>query len=170
MKNSDKENIMNRFYLGEIDILVSTTVIEVGVDCKNATFMMIEDAGHFGLATLHQLRGRVGRGEFQSYTVFIDTTNTEKSTERLKTLVHTNDGFLIAEKDLELRGPGDFFGERQSGTVEFKIADMYGDYNIFKNAAEDAKKLLSNDKDLSNKQNELLKSKLDEYVKTYYTI
>ena len=161
MKNKDKEIIMQRFKDKEIDILVSTTVIEVGVDCPNATIIMIEDAGRFGLATLHQLRGRVGRGEDQSFAVFVDTTNTENSQKRLKVLADSNDGFYIAEQDLKLRGPGDIFGVKQSGVMEFNLADIYTDYFIFKEAAYDAKELLSSDEKLTH--NIALKQKIEEF-------
>ena len=109
----------------EIDVLVSTTVIEVGINNPNATVMMIENAERFGLAQLHQLRGRVGRGSLQSYCIFINVKKTEESMERLKVLEDSNDGFFIASEDLRLRGPGDFFGISQSGDINFRIADIY---------------------------------------------
>ena len=161
MKNKDKESIMKDFKDKKIDILVSTTVIEVGVDCPNATIIMVEDAGRFGLATLHQLRGRVGRGDSQSYAVFVDTTNTENSQKRLKVLAESNDGFYIAEQDLKLRGPGDIFGVKQSGAMEFNMADIYTDYFVFKEAFNDAKGLLANDLNLTN--NPSLKQKIEEF-------
>ena len=160
MKNDEKESIMNDFKDHKIDILVSTTVVEVGVDCPNATIIMIEDAGMYGLATLHQLRGRVGRDKFQSYCIFVDTTNTENSYNRLKVLLDSNDGFYIAEQDLKLRGPGDVFGVKQSGAMEFNIADIYTDYSIFKDAMNDAKEILNNDIELNN--NLPLKQKINE--------
>lgn len=141
MSNVEKYNIMQKFKNNDINILVSTTVIEVGVDVKNATFIMIEDAGAFGLAELHQLRGRVGRGENESYAVFVDSINSDKSKERLKILTNSNDGFYIAEEDLKLRGPGDIFGVRQSGEMSFKIGDIYTDYGLFNDAFSDAKLL-----------------------------
>lgn len=170
MKPKEKEDIMNRFKNGEISILVSTTVVEVGVDCKNATVIMVEDAGRFGLATLHQLRGRVGRGEYESYAIFVDTTNTENSKKRLQVIQNSNDGFFIAEEDLKLRGAGDFFGVKQSGAMEFNIADMYRDIDILKMAAEDAKKYISKEITFDYEHDKVLKCKLDEYIKNSYTI
>lgn len=116
---------MKRFSEGEIDVLVSTTVIEVGVNNPNATVMMVENAERFGLAQLHQLRGRVGRGKKQSYCIFINGKESEESMERLRVLENSNDGFFIASEDLKLRGPGDFFGIRQSGDALFELADIY---------------------------------------------
>ena len=170
MKNELKDEIMTRFKNGEIDILVSTTVVEVGVDCPNATVIMIEDAGRFGLASLHQLRGRVGRGDSQSYAIFVDTTLTENSKNRLEVLKNSNDGFYIAEEDLKMRGPGDIFGVRQSGSLDFKLADLYTDANVLREVAEDVSELLKADKKLNNSQNRALKSKIDNYIKKGYTI
>ncbi|MER1999220.1 MAG: helicase-related protein, partial [Lysinibacillus sp.] len=127
---------------GEIHILVSTTVVEVGVNVPNATFMAIYDAERFGLAQLHQLRGRVGRGEHQSYCVLIADPKTDEGKERMLSMTETNDGFRLAEKDLELRGPGDFFGKKQSGLPEFKMADLVHDYRILEVARQDAAKLV----------------------------
>lgn len=136
MKQEEKNQIMERFSKNEIQILVSTTVVEVGVDVPNATVMMIENAERFGLAQLHQLRGRVGRGEFQSYCIFMQSEGAQKTAKRLDILNHSNDGFKIAEEDLKLRGPGDFFGIRQSGEMEFALADVIQDAEILKQAAE----------------------------------
>ena len=152
---------MQRFKNGEIQILVSTTVIEVGVDVPNATFIMIEDAGAFGLAELHQLRGRVGRGKDQSYALFVDTNKTEKSKKRLQVLVDSTDGFYIAEEDMKLRGPGDIFGVKQSGDMDFKLADMYTDIGIFRAASTDAKEFLDKNMEITSE----IKEKLDEYMK-----
>ena len=170
MKPKEKSEVMKEFKEGNIDIICSTTVIEVGVDVPNATFIMIEDAGNFGLATLHQLRGRVGRGTEQSYALFVDTIGTDKSRERLAVLKKSNDGFYIAECDLKMRGPGDIFGVKQSGDMEFKLGDIYTDMEVFKNAALCAKEIIKNDSNLSKKENFLIKCKLDEYVKNSYTI
>ena len=161
MKANEKYEIMQKFKRGEIDILVSTTVIEVGVDVPNATFIMIEDAGAFGLAELHQLRGRVGRGNIQSYALFVDTTRTEKSSKRLKVLLDSNDGFYIAEEDLKLRGSGDIFGIKQSGDMDFKLADIYTDVGVFREASVDAKEFVEKDIKITI----ALKDKLDEQLK-----
>ena len=133
---------MRRFAENESQILVSTTVVEVGVNIPNATFMMIFDAERFGLAQLHQLRGRVGRGDQQSYCVLIADPKTEVGKERMTSMTETTDGFALAEKDLELRGPGDFFGRKQSGMPEFKMADLVHDYRALQTAREDAEKLV----------------------------
>ena len=130
MKPVEKNRLMNAFSAGMIDILVSTTVIEVGVNVPNATVMMIENAERFGLAQLHQLRGRVGRGQHQSYCIFINGSDSDRAEERLDVLNHSNDGFYIAEQDLKLRGPGDMFGIRQSGALNFRIADIYQDADM----------------------------------------
>lgn len=161
MKPNEKYDIMNRFKSGEIDILVSTTVVEVGVDVPNATFILVEDAGSFGLAELHQLRGRVGRGNSQSYALFVDTTHTDKSAKRLKVLSDSNDGFYIAEEDLKLRGPGDIFGVKQSGEMDFKLADMYTDIQLFRFASVDAKEFI----DKKIEPTKELKEKLNDYIK-----
>ena len=137
MKPEEKNDIMRRFSRNEIQVLVSTTVIEVGINVPNATVMMVENAERFGLASLHQLRGRVGRGEFQSYCIFISSSSDREKLKRLEILNRSNDGFFIASSDLKLRGPGDFFGVRQSGEMEFNLADIYSDGEIMK-AASDA--------------------------------
>lgn len=140
MKNSEKNETMSSFADGNIDVLVSTTVVEVGVDVPNATVMMIEDAEKFGLAQLHQLRGRIGRGDLQSYCIFVDTSGNKEPSKRLQVLNHTNDGFKIASEDLKFRGPGDIFGIRQSGEMGFKVADIYTDAAMLKKAAGFVKK------------------------------
>lgn len=138
MKQSEKDEIMKRFKDNEIQILVSTTVIEVGIDVPNATVMMVENAERFGLAQLHQLRGRVGRGGFQSYCIFMSASKSKETKQRLEILNSTNDGFKIASEDLKLRGPGDLFGIRQSGLMDFKIGDIFQDASILKMANEAA--------------------------------
>lgn len=138
MKQAQKDEIMTQFGENKIQILVSTTVIEVGIDVPNATVMMIENAERFGLAQLHQLRGRVGRGKYQSYCIFMSASKSKETKERLEILNHSNDGFQIASEDLRLRGPGDFFGIRQSGLRDFKLADVYQDSNVLKMANEAA--------------------------------
>ena len=141
MKPKQKDDIMERFLSGEIKVLVSTTVVEVGVNVPNATVMMIEDAQRFGLAQLHQLRGRVGRGANQSYCILVSSSSSKETKERLEILNKSNDGFYIAGEDLKLRGPGDLFGIRQSGDLEFKIGDIYNDASILKVANDSAKAL-----------------------------
>lgn len=138
MKASLKNEIMEQFAAHEIDILVSTTVIEVGINVPNATVMMIENAERFGLAQLHQLRGRVGRGQSQSYCIFMAGNPSKETMKRLKVLEESNDGFFVAKQDLKLRGPGDFFGIRQSGEMDFALADIYQDADIMKMANEAA--------------------------------
>lgn len=138
MKAKEKDDIMAHFAKNETQVLVSTTVIEVGINVPNATVILIEDAQRFGLAQLHQLRGRVGRGDAQSYCIMIDTSGKEESAKRLEVLNHSNDGFAIANEDLKLRGPGDFFGIRQSGEIAFAVADIYQDAQLLKWAKEAA--------------------------------
>ena len=164
MHSREKNKIMESFAAGEIQILVSTTVIEVGVNVPNATVMMVENAERFGLAQLHQLRGRVGRGEHQSYCIFMQGNKEKETSKRLEILNKSNDGFYIAEEDLKLRGPGDFFGIRQSGLLEFKLGDVYQDGDILKAASETAAQILELDEDLSLEQNEILKQRLKAYM------
>ncbi|MBR6977299.1 MAG: ATP-dependent DNA helicase RecG, partial [Lachnospiraceae bacterium] len=140
MKGGEKDAVMEAFAKNEIQVLVSTTVIEVGIDVPNATVMLVENAERFGLAQLHQLRGRVGRGKDQSYCIFVDTTQSEESRERLAVLKNSNDGFEIASEDLRLRGPGDFFGIRQSGDLPFRLGDIYTDAAVLKAAEEAAER------------------------------
>ena len=134
MKGAEKEAVMASFARGEADILVATTVIEVGVDVPNATLMVIEDADRFGLSQLHQLRGRVGRGKAKSYCILTSHNRNSETLQRLKALCATNDGFKIAEEDLQLRGPGDFFGQRQSGLPVFRVANLSCDLQTLKDA------------------------------------
>lgn len=150
MSNDEKEEIMQQFKRNEIQILVSTTVVEVGVDVPNATLMIIIDAHRFGLSQLHQLRGRVGRGQKQSYCILMSDQTTEKAQERLAIMTQTNDGFEIAEEDLRLRGPGDFFGSRQSGLPEFKMADIIADYKILEVARHDAMQMIDSNELFTN--------------------
>ena len=150
MKAKDKDSIMEKFKNKEIDILISTTVIEVGVDVPNANIMVIEDAQRFGLAALHQLRGRVGRGEYQSYCILKYEGKGENVRKRMKVMCETNDGFVISEKDLELRGAGDFFGTMQHGIPEFKIANLFEDIDILKQAQKAAQKIIIEDPNLKN--------------------
>lgn len=162
-KPKEKNEIMERFARNEIQVLVSTTVVEVGVNVPNATVMMIEDAQRFGLAQLHQLRGRVGRGDAQSYCIFINTSGQQQAGDRLDVLVKSNDGFFIASEDLKMRGPGDLFGIRQSGLMDFKVGDLFNDMDLLKAAGEAAERLFEEDTQLE--QYPELKSKLDSYMK-----
>lgn len=160
LKSEKKNHIMEDFAGGKIQVLVSTTVVEVGVNVPNATVMMIENADHFGLAQLHQLRGRVGRGESQSYCIMINTSDTPRAKKRLEILNHSNDGFFIASEDLKLRGPGDFFGIRQSGEMDFKIADIYQDADILQMANQIVSEVLEEDPQLEQEKNSKIKDKL----------
>lgn len=165
MKPKEKNEIMALFLEGAVDILVSTTVIEVGVNVPNATVMMVENAERFGLAQLHQLRGRVGRGAYQSYCIFIQGNQEEETRKRLEILNSSNDGFHIAAEDLRLRGPGDLFGIRQSGLMDFRIGDIYQDADILKTASEAAASILQEDPFLTREGHRYLKEKLDEYTR-----
>ncbi len=160
MKNNEKQYIMEEFAAGNIDVLVSTTVIEVGINVPNATLMIIENAERFGLSALHQLRGRVGRGAEKSYCVLVSDAKNKVAKERLGIMCKTNDGFVISEKDLTLRGPGDFFGTRQHGLPEMKIANLYKDIDILKKVQECAISLYKFDKNLENDENKLLKLRI----------
>ncbi len=164
MKAREKDEIMEAFASGDIQLLVSTTVIEVGVDVPNATVMMIENAERFGLATLHQLRGRVGRGSFQSYCIFMAGQESEDIKKRLDILKESHSGFEIAEKDFEMRGPGDLLGIRQSGDAMFKIADIARDGDVLKTAGETTAAIMEEDPGLIDEEHELLKKKLEEYI------
>ncbi|GEK30258.1 ATP-dependent DNA helicase RecG [Kurthia zopfii] len=145
LHSNDKDAVMREFSEGNLQVLVSTTVVEVGVNVPNATFMVIYDAERFGLAQLHQLRGRVGRGEHQSYCILLADPKSDEGKERMISMVEMTDGFRLAEKDLELRGPGDFFGRKQSGLPEFKVADLVHDYRALETARQDAVQLVSDD-------------------------
>ena len=168
MKAREKNAIMERFAAGEIKVLVSTTVVEVGVNVPNATVMMIENAERFGLAQLHQLRGRVGRGKHQSYCILVDGSGQEGTRERLTILSKSNDGFYIASEDLKLRGPGDIFGLRQSGDLEFKLADIFTDANILKTVSEEVNRLLDEDPELTSEEHIELGKKLSLYLEKSY--
>ena len=157
MKAKEKDEIMLRFKKGEIDILISTTVIEVGVDVPNANIMVIENAERFGLAQLHQLRGRVGRGEYKSYCILKYEGRGKVVQERMKIMCQTNDGFVISEKDLELRGSGDFFGTAQHGIPEMKIANLFEDIKVVKEVQDLSCKILADDPNLEQEKNEKLK-------------
>lgn len=164
MKSGRKNLIMEQFARNEIQILVSTTVIEVGVNVPNATVMMIEDAQRFGLAQLHQLRGRVGRGSEQSFCIMVNTTDSDKAKKRLEILNQSNDGFFIAGEDLKLRGPGDFFGIRQSGLLEFRLGDIYQNADLLKQASEEANLLLQEDRKLCLPGHAKIRKEISDYL------
>lgn len=164
MKPKIKNQVMEQFARNEIQVLVSTTVVEVGVNVPNATVIMIENAERFGLAQLHQLRGRVGRGTAQSYCIMINAADTDKSRKRLDILNHSNDGFEIANEDLKLRGPGDFFGIRQSGEMQFALADIYQDAMILQQVAGEVNILLTEDPKLEMSKNVGLRQYLMSYL------
>jgi ATP-dependent DNA helicase RecG len=162
MKGEEKEAVMAAFKRGEFDILVSTSVVELGIDVPNATVMLVEGANRFGLAQLHQFRGRVGRSEYQSYCLLLSDSSTQESQERLRAIETTQDGFTLAEKDLELRGPGEFFGTRQSGLPELTMAKL-SDVRILEQARNEAQVLFSEDPDLTKPEHRLLARKLAEF-------
>ncbi|MBQ8217933.1 MAG: ATP-dependent DNA helicase RecG [Oscillospiraceae bacterium] len=161
MKARDKDAVMAAFVSGETDILVATTVIEVGVDIPNAALMIIENAERFGLSQLHQLRGRVGRGVHKSYCILVSDADNEESRARLKIMCQTNDGFKISEEDLRLRGPGDFFGARQHGLPEMHLADLGGDVNVLQRAQTEARLLLERDGSLENPEHRALRARVE---------
>ena len=164
MKNDKKNEIMNLFAQNKVQVLVSTTVVEVGVNVPNATVMMIENADRFGLAQLHQLRGRVGRGDAQSYCIMINTSQSKNAKKRLEILNQSNDGFKIASEDLRLRGPGDFFGIRQSGDLAFQLADIYQDAPVLQQASEAVSSILDEDPDLAMESHAILQRKMDQFL------
>ena len=167
MKTADRESVMKAFEEGETDVLVSTTVIEVGVNVPNATLMIVENAERFGLSQLHQLRGRVGRGSLKSYFILVSDTHEPKSQERLKAIKSTTDGFKIAEYDLEQRGPGDFFNEsgviRQSGEMSFALAASCTDTNLIERASYYAKKTAEADPELTKEENKITADYLSRF-------
>ena len=169
MKNDKKNEVMEAFAKNQIQVLVSTTVVEVGVNVPNATVMMIEDANRFGLAQLHQLRGRVGRGDAQSYCIMINASDTKTAAKRLEILNKSNDGFFIASEDLKLRGPGDFFGVRQSGDLAFQIGDIYQDAKELQQASESVKEILEKDFDLQQKEHLILKLEMERFAEEQMT-
>ena len=164
MKQSQKDEIMSSFSRNEIQVLVSTTVIEVGINVPNSTVMLVENAERFGLAQLHQLRGRVGRGKHQSYCIFMSGSKSKETKKRLEILNKSNDGFYIANEDLKLRGPGDLFGIRQSGLMDFRIGDVFQDAGLLQKASEAAGEILEKDPDLSREEHYHLKRHLVQYM------
>lgn len=165
MKPEQKNKVMEAFMKNEVQVLVSTTVVEVGVNVPNATVMMIENAERFGLAQLHQLRGRVGRGDAQSYCIMINCSNSKTAEKRLHILNQSNDGFKIASEDLKLRGPGDFFGIRQSGELQFALGDIYQDAAVLQQASEAVRELLEHDPELGEEEHENLRDYLEQFLK-----
>jgi ATP-dependent DNA helicase RecG len=160
MKPKDKEAVMRAFKDGEIQLLVCTTVIEVGIDVPNAAIMVVENAERFGLSGLHQLRGRIGRGRYKSTCIFISDYKSGPTADRLNVIKNNNDGFKIADEDLRLRGPGDFLGSRQHGLPSLKIADIYADNDILRLAGMAAANLLENDPKLTLPDNENLRKEI----------
>ena len=171
MKSTDKDDVMSRFASGELDVLISTTVIEVGVNVPNACLMIVENAERFGLSQLHQLRGRVGRGTKKSYCVLVSDTNSQKSKDRLEVMRTTYDGFEIAEKDLFLRGPGDFFSSvsndnlRQSGGFEFKFVSSFDSSDLLSEAFAIAKSIVKADPTLELDVHSELKKEVERRIK-----
>lgn len=164
MKPAQKNKVMEAFMKNEVQVLVATTVVEVGVNVPNATVMMIENAERFGLAQLHQLRGRVGRGDAQSYCIMVNCSSAKTAERRLKILNDSNDGFRIASEDLKLRGPGDFFGIRQSGELQFALGDIYQDAAVLRDASEAVGELLGEDPDLMSGEHENLRHYLEAFL------
>ncbi len=162
MKNAEKDEIMKRFSSGEINILVSTVVIEVGIDVPNAALMVIENADRFGLSQLHQLRGRIGRGRYKSTCILVSDSQNDETKHRLSVICKTNDGFKIADEDLKLRGPGDFLGERQHGLPEMKLASLTDDTKILFEAKNEAERILNDDKKLEKDENKLIRKMVDK--------
>ncbi len=165
MKAKDKDAVMQRFYAGDIDLLISTVVIEVGVDVPNATVMAIENAERFGLSQLHQLRGRIGRGKEESTCILLSDAQNEEAKERFDIMCRTTDGFEIAKKDLEMRGPGDFFGSRQHGLPDMRIANLMTDTRILYEAQKTAKEIIDREVELSKEE----RSHLAQEMKRLFT-
>ena len=170
MPSKEKDRIMSEFYNGNIHVLVSTTVIEVGVNVPNANTMVIENAERFGLSQLHQLRGRVGRGEYQSYCIMFCDSNGEVAKERMKIMTETNDGFVISEKDLKIRGPGEFFGTRQHGLPEFKIANIYDDTDILVSSGQAAEYVMNHGREMSDNDRKMVKDNMNKILNKIDTV
>jgi ATP-dependent DNA helicase RecG len=167
MKSAEKDAVMTRFRSGDTHILVSTTVIEVGVDVPNASVMVVEDAERFGLAQLHQLRGRVGRGEHQSFCILVADPKTDDGRERLNVMVRTLNGFEIAEEDLRIRGPGEFYGTKQSGIPSLRIANILRDVDILEKSREDAFALVKADPRLASSKYSRLRAEVVKRFESY---
>jgi ATP-dependent DNA helicase RecG len=168
LDSDEKNEIMNQFISNEIQILISTTVIEVGIDNPNASVILINNCERFGLSQIHQLRGRVGRGSLTSYCILCSDTESENTKQRLSILCKTRNGFEIADEDLKLRGPGEFFGERQSGFIKFRIADLVTDGNIIRFARKKAFEIVDKDENLENSENRLIHDRFNsDYLKLF---
>ena len=165
MNPKEKEKVMRQFSEGEIQLLIATTVIEVGIDVPNAVIMVIENAERFGLSQLHQLRGRIGRGEFKSDCILISDCKGDETKKRLNVIKNTSDGFKIADADLELRGPGDFLGSRQHGLPDMKIADLFADRDVLHRAGKEVEWLLKTDPKLLNESNKALREEISNLYK-----
>ena len=165
MKAKDKDTIMSAMAAGEIDILVATTVMEVGVDVPNAALIVVENAERFGLSQLHQLRGRVGRGKHKSWCILVSDNDGDENRARLSIMTKTNDGFKISEEDLRLRGPGDFFGSRQHGLPEMHVADLGADVNVLQKAQQEATLLLAGDPGLAAPEHAALRESVERLLK-----
>ncbi|MDD5634542.1 MAG: helicase-related protein, partial [Candidatus Omnitrophica bacterium] len=165
MKTEEKERVMTDFCDGKYDILVATTVIEVGLDIPNVTVILIEDADHYGISQLHQLRGRIGRGKYPSYCILIGDPKTEDAVDRLSAITGTNDGFEIAEKDLDIRGPGELLGTRQSGLPELRFGNIARDFAIMEEARKEAFDLVAKDPYLFDEHNIAIKRMILERYK-----
>ena len=162
MNAKEKESIMKKFKSKKIDILIATTVIEVGIDVPNASVMIVEDAERFGLSQLHQLRGRIGRGEYASYCILLGNPKTDSARKRFYTMSETNDGFKIAEEDLELRGIGEVFGTKQHGLPELRFGNLIKDFEIMEDARREAFLMVKEDPNLKDPRNKLIKDALEE--------
>lgn len=169
MKNAEKNAVMTAFSSGDIDVLVSTVVIEVGVDVPNAALMIIENADRFGLSQLHQLRGRIGRGQYKSTCILVSDSHSEETKQRLNVICKTNDGFKIADEDLKQRGPGDFLGERQHGLPELKVASLSDDTRLLFKAREQAESMLLADPELTLPEHRQIRKKINELFNSVYS-
>ena len=168
MKPREKDEVMRKFSSGEIQLLIATVVIEVGVDVPNAAIMVIENAERFGLSQLHQLRGRIGRGSEKSTCVLVSDAKGEEAKQRFDTMCSTSDGFKIANVDLEMRGPGDFFGKRQPGLPKLRLAEVMTDTHLLMAAQNFAENVIARDKDLSSEKNRRLRRQVDTLFKDSY--
>ena len=165
MNNSEKEDVINKFYKGKINVLISTTVIEVGVNVPNAAVMLILNAERFGLAQLHQLRGRVGRGKYQSYCILVNESKSKKSRDRMNILKRTGNGFIIAEEDLKIRGPGDFFGVRQHGLSKFEVQNIVSNVETVQQVQQLSKEIICENPKLSGEDYHNLKMEIKKLFK-----